>query len=160
MYEIEPVAFVKNTRDKLEDDYWGNVLSEIILTDNLGNDCLNGIEEFSHLEIIFYFHLCGPHKTDIHATHPRGNENFPRVGIFAQRKKARPNLLGCTIVRLLEVSDRTLIVSGLDAINETPVIDIKPVFREFIPSEPVLQPHWADEIMKKYWMKRVQCCPN
>lgn len=156
MYSVEPVAFVKNTRDRIEDDFWGDILSEIILIDRLTNDCLRGIEEFSHLEIIFYFHLCNPDKIDICATHPRGNENFPSVGVFAQRKKARPNLLGCTIVRLIKVSDRTLTVSGLDAVNESPVIDIKPVLREFLPLEPVQQPQWADDLMKKYWIIKGQ----
>jgi tRNA-Thr(GGU) m(6)t(6)A37 methyltransferase TsaA len=114
-------------------------------------ESLVGIEDFSHLEIIFYFHMADPAKINISASHPRDNKSFPRVGIFAQRKKARPNLLGSTIVKLLSVSGNTLRVSGLDAVDETPVIDIKPVVREFLPNEEIRQPVWETELMKNYW---------
>lgn len=151
MYSIEPIGFVKNSRKKTEDDYWGGVESEIIISEKISAESLLGIEEFSHLEIIFYFHLADLSKINISASHPRDNKSFPRVGIFAQRKKARPNLLGSTIVKLLSVSGNTLRVSGLDAVDGTPVIDIKPVVREFLPNEEIRQPVWETELMKNYW---------
>ncbi|MEP7147100.1 MAG: tRNA (N6-threonylcarbamoyladenosine(37)-N6)-methyltransferase TrmO [bacterium] len=153
MYTIEPIAFVKNKRKKIEDDNWGDVVSEIIISDKLSADSLKGIEEFSHLEIIFYFHMADITKINISATHPRDNKKFPKVGIFAQRKKARPNLLGSTIVKLLQKENNILTVAGLDAVNGTPVIDIKPVIREFFPHENIMQPEWATELMKNYWKK-------
>lgn len=151
MYTIEPIAFVKNNRTEAEDDYWGNVISEIIISDKLSEASLKGIEEFSHLEIIFYFHLADPSAISISATHPRGNKKLPKTGIFAQRKKARPNMLGSAIVKLIKAEKNILTVSGLDAINETPVIDIKPVMKEFLPEGNVKQPEWSKEIMKNYW---------
>lgn len=154
MYSIEPIAFVKNSRDKIEDDYWGDVISEIIISDKISNDSLKGIEEFSHLEIIFYFHLADLAKINISATHPRENINFPKVGIFAQRRKARPNLLGSSIVKLLKVEGNMLTVKSLDAVNGTPVIDIKPVLREFMPAENLEQPEWATELMRNYWKRK------
>lgn len=154
MYTIEPIAFVKNERNKIEDDYWGNVISEIILSDKLSEDSLKGIEEFSHVEIIFYFHLADPAAISISASHPRGNKKLPKTGIFAQRKKARPNMLGSTIVKLIKAEKNILTVSGLDAINETPVIDIKPVMREFLPEGNVTQPEWTKEIFKNYWAEK------
>ncbi len=154
MYTIEPVGFVKNKRKKIEDDFWGDIISEIIISDKLSIESLKGIEEFSHLEIIFYFHMADLSKISISATHPRGNSQYPEVGIFAQRKKARPNLLGTTIVKLHKVENNILTVSGLDAINGSPVIDIKPVFREFLPDEAIHQPDWATSLMKNYWEKK------
>lgn len=151
MYSIEPIGFVKNNRNKIEDDFWGGVVSEIIISEKISAESLLGIEDFSHLEIIFYFHLADLAKISISASHPRDNKNFPRVGIFAQRKKARPNLLGSSIVKLLSVHGSTLQVSGLDAVDETPVIDIKPVVREFLPNEEIRQPEWETELMKNYW---------
>ena len=154
MYNIEPVGFVRNTRIKPEDDYWGNVDSEIIISDKLSSECLKGIEEFSHLEIIYYFHLADLSKVIISAGYPRNNKKYPKVGIFAQRKKARPNLLGSSIVKLNSVNNKTLKVSGLDAVNGTPVIDIKPVLNEFLPNSKVMQPEWSVELMKNYWLKK------
>ncbi|MBK9226131.1 MAG: SAM-dependent methyltransferase [Ignavibacteria bacterium] len=151
MYSIEPIGFVKNSRKKIEDDFWGDVVSEIIISDKISSESLLGIDDFSHLEIIFYFHMADLAKINISASHPRDNKDFPRVGIFAQRKKARPNLLGSSIVKLLSVNGSTLKVSGLDAVDETPVIDIKPVVREFLPNEEIHQPDWETELMKNYW---------
>ncbi len=151
MYTIEPIAIVRNKRTEPEDDYWGDVISEIIINDKISEESLKGIEEFSHLEIIFYFHLADPAAISISASHPRNNKKLPKTGIFAQRKKARPNMLGTAIVKLIRSEKNILTVSGLDAINETPVIDIKPVMKEFLPDEKVTQPEWTKEIMKNYW---------
>lgn len=155
MYSIEPIAFVRNTRKKIEDDFWGDVISEIVISDKIPEDSLKGIEDFSHLEIIFYFHMADLSKMSISASHPRENKKFPKVGIFAQRKKARPNLLGSTIVRLISSGKNTLTVSRLDAVDGTPVIDIKPVLKEFLPDNEIAQPDWATELMKSYWTKKI-----
>lgn len=155
MYTIEPIAFVKNSRKNTEDDYWGNVISDIIISEKISEESIRGIEEFSHLEIIFYFHLADLSKINISATHPRGNKKFPKVGIFTQRKKARPNLLGSTIVKLLKSDKNIITVSGLDAVDGTPVIDIKPVMKEFLPDEIITQPSWASELMKNYWGQKI-----
>jgi tRNA-Thr(GGU) m(6)t(6)A37 methyltransferase TsaA len=154
MYTIEPIAFVRNSRIKIEDDYWGDVVSEIIISDKISEKSLLGIDEYSHLEIIFYFHLADPSKINISATHPRNNKNYPKVGIFSQRKKARPNLLGTAIVRLLKSEKNKLTVEGLDAVDGTPVIDIKPVLKEFIPEGKIVQPDWATKLMSVYWSKK------
>jgi tRNA (Thr-GGU) A37 N-methylase len=83
--------------------------------------------------------------------HPRGRADWPRVGILAQRGKNRPNRIGATICRIVGVEGRVLRVSGLDAIDGTPVIDIKPVMSGFLPRGEVREPDWALEIMKDYW---------
>lgn len=146
---LSPIAFVKNKRQNMEDDFWGNVISEITIADNLPEESLDGIETFSHLEIIFYFDKSTKELKG--AAHPRENINWPKVGIFAQRKKDRPNHIGTTIVELISRKGKTLTVKNLDADDGTPVLDIKPVVREFLPLSKVTQPDWISELMKDYW---------
>lgn len=147
---LQPVAFVKNTRTGFTDDYWGNILSEIELVPSIPAEALEGITEFSHLEIIFHFNQSDPHKA-VYAGHPRGNTNWPHTGIFAQRKKDRPNALGLTIVELVKREGNKIWVKYLDAIDGTPVLDIKPVMKEFLPAGEIRQPPWSKELMKEYW---------
>jgi tRNA (Thr-GGU) A37 N-methylase len=85
------------------------------------------------------------------ARHPRNNPAWPQVGIFAQRGKNRPNRLGLTTVRILGVAGRELRVAELDALDGTPVLDIKRVLAEFLPRGPIRQPDWSHELMRDYW---------
>jgi len=151
MINLSPIATVKNNRQTITDDDWGRVLSVIELLDPLGEEALEGIEDFSHLEIIFFFDRVEENKIETGARRPRNNPNWPEVGILAQRGKNRPNRLGATIVRLVRHEGRTLLVEGLDAVDGTPVLDIKPVMQEFLPRGEVRQPGWAAELMKHYW---------
>ena len=150
-FSIQPIAYVKNDRADIVDDHWGSVLSKIELANSIRESSLNGIQEFSHLEIIFYFNQVSDDDIQYEARHPRNNKEFPKVGIFAQRGKNRPNKLGVTIVELQEVKNRTLLVKGLDAIDGTPIIDIKPLMKEFLPRAEVKQPTWSSSLMKDYW---------
>jgi tRNA-Thr(GGU) m(6)t(6)A37 methyltransferase TsaA len=147
----KPIAFVKNNRTTPEDDHWGEEVSELILADEIPSESLNGIENFSHLEIIFYFHLLKDDDVMFGLRHPRNKSEYPLTGIFAQRGSARPNKTGATIVQLIRRDSRALLVKGLDAVNGTPVIDIKPVMKEFLPFHEVRQPSWSTDLMKKYW---------
>jgi tRNA-Thr(GGU) m(6)t(6)A37 methyltransferase TsaA len=142
---------VRNACKVVEDDYWGEVASVIELDSSFAEDALLQIEEFSHAEIIFYFHLVDENKIELGARHPRNNKDWPRVGIFAQRGKNRPNRLGASVAKIIKREGPRLFVQGLDAIDGTPVLDIKPVMREFLPREQVRQPQWATELMKNYW---------
>lgn len=151
--EFLPVAYVKNTRKEITDDFWGGLVSEITLTDDFSEKALNGIEDFSHVEIIFYFDKADKTKV-ISSGHPRGNKEYPEVGIFVQRKKDRPNHIGLTISKILKREGKKLFVTGLDAIDGTPVLDIKPVLQEFLPLEEVFQPEWSKDLLKDYWKKR------
>jgi len=146
---IKPIGFVKNDRIEAIDDNWSSVESTIELIDDLPDECLDGIEQFSHLEIIYHFDKST--KTFIGSEHPRENTDYPKVGIFAQRKKDRPNHIGATIVNLISRDRRKLIVQNLDAISGTPIIDIKPVFNEYLPKGNVKQPKWTNDLMKNYW---------
>ncbi|MEO7983669.1 MAG: tRNA (N6-threonylcarbamoyladenosine(37)-N6)-methyltransferase TrmO [Bacteroidota bacterium] len=147
---LQPIAFVKNTRTDLSDDFWGSILSEIELVEDIPAEALNGIDEFSHLEIIFHFNQSDQSEI-VFSGHPRGNKDWPHTGIFAQRKKDRPNALGLTIVELVKRDGNTIWVKYLDAIDGTPIVDIKPVMKEFLPAGEIRQPKWAVELMKQYW---------
>ncbi len=139
---LTPIGYVESPRTEIEDDNWGEVVSQIVLTNDYDTESLQGIEEFSHAEIIFHFDR-----------YPRGQQVWGKVGIFAQRGKNRPNRIGLTTVRILKRDGKILHVQGLDAIDGTPVLDIKPVMKEFLPRGDVLQPQWVDELMRGYWQK-------
>jgi len=148
---LVPIARVHNTHSTTEDDNWSNLVSEIILEPSIPDESLDGIETFSHAEIIFHFHLVGESEIIAGARHPRENSAWPKVGIFAQRGRLRPNCLGLTVVRILKHEGRSLIVTDLDAVDDTPVLDIKPVMEEFMPHGPLHQPGWSHELMADYW---------
>jgi tRNA-Thr(GGU) m(6)t(6)A37 methyltransferase TsaA len=160
MISLQPVAFVHASRTEVRDDFWGGVVSEIELTPEQLADSFDGLEEFSHAEVIFLLDRVQPEDVVTGARHPRNNPAWPRVGIFAQRAKARPNRLGATIVRVVGRDGRRLRVMGLDAIDGSPVLDIKPVMNEFLPQEPVRQPEWSRELMRDYWKPEAQRSPG
>jgi tRNA (adenine37-N6)-methyltransferase len=147
---LNPIATVKNSRTTPIDDHWTEIISIIELADNMPTEVFNNIADFSHLEIIFYFDKA---KNDniVFSGRPRGNPNYPLVGIFGQRKKDRPNKIGLCTVELLEHDGRTIKVKNLDAIDGTPILDIKPVFKEFQPTGQIRQPEWVADLMKNYW---------
>jgi tRNA-Thr(GGU) m(6)t(6)A37 methyltransferase TsaA len=152
--EMEPIGRVEAARKEAEDDDWGGSEARIVLSDRFGPESLQGIEDFSHAEVIFFFDRVDPAKIVNGARHPRNNPEWPETGIFAQRGKNRPNRIGSTICRILRREGRSLIVAELDAIDGTPVLDIKPVMREFLPREEVRQPAWSSELMRAYWAKK------
>lgn len=147
---LQPVAFVKNSRTEATDDFWGSTVSTIELAPDVPAEAFEGIDTFSHLEIIFYFHQADRSKA-VYLYHPRGNKNWPEVGIFAQRKRDRPNALGLTVAELVKREGNTIWVKNLDAIDGTPILDIKPVLKEFLPAGEIKQPQWTHELMKDYW---------
>ncbi|MFN0186001.1 MAG: SAM-dependent methyltransferase [Aquabacterium sp.] len=150
-FSITPIGQVNATRDKAIDDFWGGETARITLAPGLPDEALAGLETFSHVEVLYVFHGVDPAGVVTGARHPRGNPAWPKVGILAQRAKNRPNRIGSTICRVRGIDGRTLVVSELDAIDGTPVIDLKPVMREFLPRGEVTQPAWATELMRDYW---------
>jgi tRNA (adenine37-N6)-methyltransferase len=151
-YVIEAIGHVHGGRADPTDDDWGANLSTIELcSDQFTPEALAGLDAFSHVEIIFIFDKVTPAKIEKGARHPRGRQDWPLTGIFAQRGKNRPNRLGVTVCKIVSVDGIHLTVEGLDAINGTPVIDIKPVMQEFLPRGEVRQPQWVSELMADYW---------
>lgn len=150
-FEIEPVGHVREGRADPIDDDWGGNLSTIELCDDSKGDVLLGLDAFSHAEIIYLFDRVPHEEIERNARHPRGRGDWPLVGIFAQRGKNRPNRLGVTMCEIVSVSGKRLTVRGLDAIDGTPVIDIKPVMSGFQPRGEFREPQWSRKIMESYW---------
>jgi tRNA-Thr(GGU) m(6)t(6)A37 methyltransferase TsaA len=121
-------------------------ISEVRINEEL-TDILDGIEEFSHLMILYWGHRIPAHSRALRKVHPMGREDFPEVGIFATRSPARPNPVLLTVVRLCGKHGNVLEVSGLDAVDGSPVIDIKPYVREFYPRTDVRIPGWMQQII-------------
>ena len=151
MITVAPVGYVHSSRHDTTDDVWDDATVTIELVESFDAAALDGIEEFSHAEIIFHFHRVPPSAIAQGTRHTRGNPAWPRVGIFAQRGSPRPNRLGLTTVAIVGRNGRTLSVRGLDAIDGTPVLDIKPVMAEFLPRGPIRQPPWSTALMRDYW---------
>jgi tRNA (adenine37-N6)-methyltransferase len=152
MIEIQPIGQVRGGRDEAVDDDWGQSLARIELDPaRFGPEALAGLSDFSHLEVIFVFDRVPDDKIEYGARHPRGRADWPLVGIFAQRGKNRPNRLGLCTCRIVQVEGLAVEVEGLDAINGTPVVDLKPAMREFLPRGEVIEPAWAAELMREYW---------
>ena len=148
---IEPIGYVTAGRTDRRDDGWDREFATITLSDRFTPDSLLGLDEFSHVEVVFRFHGLSDADVTTDARHPRGNPEWPRVGIFAQRGSKRPNRLAVTICHLVSVDGLEVRVRGLDAIDGTPVLDIKPVMQEFLPRGDVVEPHWVGELMAGYW---------
>ncbi len=150
MFALDPIATVSNDRHDLRDDDWGAVVSRITLNEDLSEELFKGIDEFSHVEVIFVFHRKLSDKPVSATRHPRNNQEWPRIGLLAQRSAHHPNPLGLCTAKIKGLQGRTLIVQGLDAVDGTPVLDIKPVFQEFLPKSS-RQPNWVSELLKNYW---------
>lgn len=150
-FTVTPIAHVRSPRKDLTDDFWGKVDAELVLDDALGEEAYFGLGDFSHVEVLFLMDRVDPAKIETGARHPRERADWPLVGIFAQRGKARPNRIGLTRATIVRVSGRVLTVRGLDAIDGTPVLDIKPWMAEFAPIGATRQPVWATELMADYY---------
>ncbi|ATC33492.1 S-adenosylmethionine-dependent methyltransferase [Caulobacter vibrioides] len=149
---LTPIGQVEGGRTVPEDDDWGDSRARIVLDPaRFDDEALLGLDTFSHAEVIFVFDKVGDDQIVTGARHPRGNKDWPRIGIFAQRGKNRPNRIGVTVCEIVSVAGRVLEVRGLDAIDGTPVLDIKPVMSGFAPRGAVREPDWAKAIMEQYW---------
>lgn len=152
MIAMEPVGHVRGGRAEAIDDDWGKSRAVIALdAARFTPEALAGLDAFSHVEVIFVFDKVGDNEIVTGARHPRGNKDWPKVGIFAQRGKNRPNRVGLCTCRVVAVNGLSLEVEGLDAIDGTPVLDIKPLMQGFQPRETIREPAWAREIMADYW---------
>jgi tRNA-Thr(GGU) m(6)t(6)A37 methyltransferase TsaA len=150
-FSISAIGTVQGGRAEAEDDAWGASRAAIVLAPSFSTEALAGLDGFSHAEIIFIFDRLPESEISTSARRPRGNPDWPLVGIFAQRGRNRPNRIGLSVCRIVAVNGTRLEVEGLDAIDGTPVIDIKPVLRGFLPRGDVREPDWAGAIMADYW---------
>ncbi|MFG2721249.1 TrmO family methyltransferase [Streptomyces sp. NPDC048416] len=150
--ESRPVASVVAGRDDLRERGWGEETALLRLDGTrFGPEALAGLEQFSHLEVVFFFDRVPEGDIDSGARQIPGHEPGAMAGIFAQRSRRRPNRLGVSRCRLVAVDGLDLRVTGLDAVAGTPVLDIKPWVEEFGPLGEVRQPTWATTLMRGYY---------
>ena len=127
-----PIGYVRGGRPEIRDDRWDQETARIVLDAGLLEpSATQGLGAFSHLEVIFHFHRSTRARSG--AAHPRSNPHWPRVGILADRTQHRPNHLGVSRCELVAVNGLELTVRGLDAVDGTPVLDVKPYFEEYGP---------------------------
>ena len=122
------------------------VISEMVIDSDLAG-ILDGIEGFSHLLVLYWAHLVLPEGRSIIKAHPMGRKELPLVGIFATCSPARPNTICAIVVRLLEHKGNVLKVEGLDALDGSPIVDIKPYIRSY---------YHADNVKIADWMLRIE----
>ena len=146
---MAPIGRVENTVREKKHTAWGQDVSSIVLEEQYHTG-LRGLEGFSHAVILFFLDGARYDRREHLLRRPRGREDMPLVGIFSQRCKDRPNRIGMTAVEILEVTDTTLVVRGLDAIDGTPVLDIKPYYPVYDKKDAAV-PEWVGRLMDNYF---------
>ena len=147
---IEAIGIVISPVKEGVDEGWGGVVSEIFVEERYAPG-LVGLNEFSHILVVFYMHKSTFEEEDHLQRRPQGRQDMPHIGIFAQRAKHRPNPIGVTAVELLAVRGNTIMVRGLDAIDGSLILDVKPYFPVYDCRVEARTPGWVDELMKGYF---------
>ena len=143
------IGTVKSPVTEPVDIDWGDVESEIILKPEYAPGLL-GLQDFSHLMVLTFLHEAKYIPEKHLRRHPQEREDMPLLGIFAQRARHRPNRIGVTAVELVEVTENSVKVRALDAIDGTPVIDIKPYVPVYDRRDATI-PRWMEQMMDGYF---------
>lgn len=150
LLELRPVAVVVGGRTDPSDDHWAGT-AIIRLNQDYPLEVVQGLEEFSHLIVVWHFHRASPDDVTLHARSPRGNPAWPPTGTFVHRNHRRPNQLAQSFPRLLRVDGLDLHVTDLDAIDGTPIYDLAPYFTEMGPRGTITEPAWPSQMLQDYW---------
>lgn len=151
--ELIPLGYVRGGRTARSDD-WGAIEAEIVLDPTqLDAEATLGLDQFSHALVVFFFDRLDAARIERGARHPRGRKDWPKVGVLAQRGSPRPNRLGVTTCEIVSAQGHIIRVRGLDALDGTPVLDVKPHMTGFAPRGDIQEPDWALDIMQAYWAK-------
>ena len=151
MFQVQPVGTVKCAVNEMSQGNWASVDSEIHLAPEYAPG-LQGLEGFSHVLVVFF--LDRAQGFDIKKQllrRPRGMDDLQELGVFAQRTKFRPNPIGVTAVKLLGIEGSIVKVRGLDALDGTPVLDIKPYMPPFDRVDDVEMPPWVRHFIEGYF---------
>ena len=146
---MNPIGYVRNNVQNKKDTSWGKDISEIKLNEEYYTG-LKGLDDFSHSIIIYYLDKAEFIRDKHLQRRPQNREDMPMVGIFSQRGKDRPNKIGMTSVQIISVNDESLVIKGLDAIDGTPVLDIKPYYPVYDRKDAKV-PQWVGRLMEHYF---------
>ncbi|MGH1562220.1 TrmO family methyltransferase domain-containing protein [Mumia sp. DW29H23] len=150
-YAMTPVGVVHGPdTDPDPEEGWGEVDSVIEVDLRFGETPFAGLDGFTHVEVVFVFDDVEERDDYSEPQRPLGRDDMPAVGIFVDRGPVRPNRLGHSACAVVAVEGRRLTVRGLDAVDGTPVLDIKPAMPAFLPDH-VRQPEWAARLMESYF---------
>ena len=150
-FDVVPIATVTSSRTEAIDDDWDAVQTTITLLAPFGPDAVAGLDAFSHLEVVYLFHLVDPATVHTGARVPRAiRRGLPSASSPSGRRTGRTGS-GCRRASSWRWTAPTLRVRGLDAVDGTPIIDLKPYMSEFAPRTAVRQPAWSRELMAGYW---------
>jgi tRNA-Thr(GGU) m(6)t(6)A37 methyltransferase TsaA len=139
---LKPIGTVRNLVKEPRNGGWGNVISNLEIDDGY-EDGLRGLKDYSHVTVVFWMNLVDS-CTITHT--PQGREDVPEVGIFACRCPTRPNPIAISTAELLGIKGRVLTVKGLDALDGTPIIDVKPYTPQYDLRENVRVPEWVNRL--------------
>lgn len=147
---LNSIATIHNSVADKKDTGWGNDISEIIVNPEYQTGLI-GLNEFSHIIVIYYLHQAQFNPEKHLVRKPQGRADMPMVGILSQRAKDRPNPIGITAVEIVKIKNNIITVKGLDAINGTPILDIKPYFPMYDCKTGAKIPDWVELLMKDYF---------
>ena len=150
MINFQPIGIVKSPVTKMSQGNWGSIISEIHL-DELFKPGLKGLENFSHIMVVFFMNYASFIPSKHLHRHPKGNKEILEIGVFAQRTKYRPNPIGVSSVKLISIDDNKITVKGLDALDGTPVLDLKPYMPMFDRVENAIIPDWVKKFEEGYF---------
>jgi tRNA-Thr(GGU) m(6)t(6)A37 methyltransferase TsaA len=139
---LTPIGVVKSSIEEPKEEDWQTGVCEIIVNENL-KEALSRIEEFSHIIVLYWMHQVSSSRRSAMRVHPRGRQDLPLVGVLASRSPVRPNPIGVITVKLLEHRGNVLKVMGLDAVDGTPVLDIKPYIPGYDSPTKAQTPSWV-----------------
>ena len=145
--ELTPIGVVRNEFEERVPNGWETVLAQIIVVDEWA-PALDGVEQFSHLIILFWLDRIPREGIPLHL-HPQRCEDLPLVGLFATRSPARPNPIGIQVVELVSREGNVLTVCHLDALNNSPVLDIKPYLPRGDSVPDAITPAWVERLAKR-----------
>jgi len=131
----------------IEAKYIRSLISELVINPEL-NGILDGLEDFSHALVLYWPHLLSPHGRSLIKVHPIGHKSLPLVGVFATCSPARPNPILVTTARIIEKKENILTVQGLEAVDGSPIIDIKPYTSAYYAAEDVRVSDWMNHIQQ------------
>ncbi|HEV2427134.1 MAG TPA: SAM-dependent methyltransferase [Acidimicrobiales bacterium] len=148
-WAVHPVGVVRADATEPVDRRWGDAVATIELDDAIPNEALTGLDQFSHVEVVFFADRAS--ATPPWSRRPRDDPRWPEVGVFANRAKDRPNRILTSVVEVVAVGPRSVSVRGLDAIDGTPVLDLKPWHAWSGPRGAVRTPRWSAELGEEYF---------
>ncbi|MBQ8176699.1 MAG: tRNA (N6-threonylcarbamoyladenosine(37)-N6)-methyltransferase TrmO [Oscillospiraceae bacterium] len=146
---MKPIGYVENNVHNKKDVSWGKDISRITLEKEYYTG-LSGLEEFTHAIIIYYLDKAIYKREEHLQRRPQNRDDMPLIGIFSQRGKDRPNKIGMTSVQIISVDEKSLVIKGLDAINGTAVLDIKPYYPVYDKKDARV-PEWVNRLMEHYF---------